>query len=260
MMQANSNGVFPIEPRSNRGTFCAQSADPNSAAATDLALVVRAQSGATRAFDALVTKYRGRIFKLALRFVRNPADADDVVQETFLKAYRALGQFRGHCAFYSWLYRIAINAARTAIQCRARDRHFLSSEELSDDEGIEVAVAGSDLDTPEHLALTAEICRAVNESIAELNPEQRTAIVLREFDGYTYLQLALAMGCPVGTVRSRVFRAREAVDLRVRSVFTVGLGRSRAASARAVGRCQSHAPRILSPDCGTVLCTGIMPT
>jgi RNA polymerase sigma-70 factor, ECF subfamily len=184
----------------------------------DQKLVRLAQAGDYRAFDALVCKYRARIMRLALRYARNEADAEDLVQDTFLKAYRALLSFRGDASFYSWLHRIAINAAKTAFSVHARDAHVVSIEGTPGEQ-IE------DLNTPESLAVTDEIIAAISAAIGELCEEQRRAIVLREIDGLSYRQVAGAMSCPVGTVRSRVFRAREAIHLRVRDSFDAGLGR-----------------------------------
>lgn len=184
----------------------------------DANLVRLAQGGDCRAFNALVGKYRARIMQLTLRFARNEADAEDLVQETFLKAYRALPSFRGDAAFCSWLHRIAINAAKTALGASARNAHVVSMDGIR---GEEIA----DFDTPENLAVTGEILSAISAAIDALCEEQRRAIVLRELDGLSYRQVAGAMSCPVGTVRSRVFRAREAIHLRVRESFDEGLGR-----------------------------------
>jgi len=176
-----------------------------------------AQAGDYWAFNELVRKYRARIMQLILRYARNEADAEDLVQDTFLRAYRALPSFRGDAGFYSWLYRIAINAAKTGHSMRARDAHVVSIEGME-----EIA----DLDTPENLAVTGEIFAAISAAIDALCEEQRRAIVLREIDGLSYRQVAGAMSCPIGTVRSRVFRAREAIHLRVRDSFAYGLGRA----------------------------------
>jgi RNA polymerase sigma-70 factor, ECF subfamily len=169
-------------------------------------------------------KYRPRIMQLAMRYTRNPEDAEDVVQDTFLKAFRALRQFRGDSAFYSWLHRIAINATKTALVARRRDLSAiaptLDSSEL--DEGLGVP---RDFDTPEELALTEEIYHVVNTAIGKLCEELRGAILLREFEGLSYAEVASRMSCPIGTVRSRVFRAREAIDSQLRRVFDNGLSR-----------------------------------
>ncbi len=193
----------------------------------DRMLVLRAQSGEHSAFNALVSKYRHRVMKLSMRYTRNRADAEDAVQNTFIKAYRGLENFRGDAAFYSWLHRIAVNSAKTVLALRSRNASvFVSNHRLGDDTN-DSSVALKDLDTPEELALTDEICSAVNASIEVLCEEQRTAIVLREFQGLSYSQVASAMSCPVGTVRSRVFRAREAIDNHLRHVFDDGLGRGK---------------------------------
>jgi RNA polymerase sigma-70 factor (ECF subfamily) len=193
----------------------------------DRALVLRAQSGERPAFNALVRKYRHRVMKLSMRYIRNRADAEDAVQETFMKAYWGLQHFRGDSAFYSWLHRIAVNSAKTALSLRARHSSVFASATKNAEELNDTSAVLKEMDTPEELALTEEICGAVNAAIDALADEQRTAIVLREFEGLTYSQVASAMSCPVGTVRSRVFRAREAIDHQLRHVFDDGLGRTR---------------------------------
>lgn len=193
----------------------------------DRSLVLRAQSGERSAFNALVRRYRHRVMKLSMRYTRNRADAEDAVQNTFLKAYWGLQHFRGDAAFYSWLYRIAVNSAKTVLSLRARDASVFRSDARHDDELNETSVALMELDTPEELALTDEICNSVNAAIEALCEDQRTAIVLREFQGLSYSQVASAMSCPVGTVRSRVFRAREAIDKQLRHVFDDGIGRAK---------------------------------
>ena len=194
---------------------------------SDRSLVLRAQSGEQSAFNALVRKYRQRVMKLSMRYTRNRADAEDAVQNTFLRAYGGLEHFRGDASFYSWLHRIAINCAKTVLSLRTRDASVFRSDTRNDDHGDEAWEAIKDLDTPEDLALTEEIRDAVNLALDRLCEEQRTAITLRELQGLSYSQVAAAMCCPVGTVRSRVFRAREAVDSQLRQVFDEGLGRTR---------------------------------
>lgn len=190
----------------------------------DHALVVRAQSGECAALDALLRRYRPRIMRLVMRHTRNPEDAEDIVQITFLKAFRALSKFRGDSAFYSWLHRIAINATKTTLIARRRDLRVMvpagESSELDEGPGML-----KDLDTPEQLALTDEIYHVVHASIEQLCEELRGAIVLRELEGLSYADVASRMSCPVGTVRSRVFRAREAIDIQLRQVFDNGLSR-----------------------------------
>jgi RNA polymerase sigma-70 factor (ECF subfamily) len=193
---------------------------------SDLVLVKRVQRGDKTAFDLLVRKYQHKVVKLVLRYVRNPAEAEDIAQEAFIKAYRALPQFRGDSAFYTWMYRIAINTAKNSLA--SRDRSPIAYDlDLTDPEGSHsVQTKLQDPDTPEGMALTEEIRGIVNSAIESLPEELKTAIVLRELDGLSYEEIAAAMECPVGTVRSRIFRAREAIDKRLREVFEGGLGRT----------------------------------
>ena len=192
----------------------------------DRILVRRAQSGERGAFNILVRKYRHRVMKVSMRYTRNRADAEDAVQETFLKAYWGLPNFRGDAAFYSWLHRIAINSAKNVFLLRKRKSNAYAFDAGNRGDPQE-AVVLKDLDTPEELALADEIFDAVSGAIESLCDEQRTAIVLRELQGLSYSQVASAMGCPVGTVRSRVFRARETIDRQLRSVADSSLMRSR---------------------------------
>ena len=196
-----------------------------SVEASDLSLVQRVQHGDRAAFDVLVLKYQHKVVKLVLRYVRNPAEAEDVAQEAFIKAYRALPKFRGDSAFYTWLYRIAINTAKNAAAARGRSP---IEYELDRDgeESYDVHARMKDTATPEALAMTEEIRSTVNAAIEALPDDLRTAIVLRELEGLSYEEIAAAMDCPVGTVRSRIFRAREAIDARLKDVFDGGLGRS----------------------------------
>ena len=178
---------------------------------SDLELVRRAQRNERGAFDLLVLKYQHKVVKLVARLLRDPAEAEDVAQEAFVKAYRALGSFRGDSAFYTWLYRIAVNTARNAIASRQR-RPVDYEAELSESEQSNLASRLRHTDTPEATALSEEIRETVNEAIERLPEDLRTAIVLREVEGLSYEEIAAAMDCPVGTVRSRIFRAREAID------------------------------------------------
>ncbi|GMU68476.1 MAG: DNA-directed RNA polymerase sigma-70 factor [Steroidobacteraceae bacterium] len=193
---------------------------------SDLSLVRRVQRGDKGAFDLLVLKYQHKVVKLVMRYVRSPAEAEDIAQEAFIKAYRALPQFRGDSAFYTWLYRISINTAKNALA--ARDRSPIEYDlDLQDGESSwEAQSRLRDPDTPEGLVLTEEIRQTVNSAIDQLPEDLRTAIVLRELEGLSYEEIATAMECPVGTVRSRIFRAREAIDRRLREVFEGGLGRA----------------------------------
>ena len=181
----------------------------------DQALVERVQNGDSRAFDLLVLKYQNRISKLIARFVRNPADVQDVAQEAFIKAYRALPRFRGDSAFYTWLYRIAINTAKNHLVSRSR-RPPGSDVEVEDAEYYEGGGALREIETPENALFGAELKAVVERAIGNLPDDLKTAVTLREFDGLSYEDIAEIMDCPVGTVRSRIFRAREAIDTQVR--------------------------------------------
>lgn len=191
---------------------------------SDLALVQLAQRGDPGAFDALVRRYQHKVVKLVLRYVRDPAEAEDIAQEAFIKAYRALPRFRGDSAFYTWLYRIAINTAKNVLAARGRSPVSYDIDKDSD-EASPMESYMKDTATPEALAMTDEIRSTVNQAIDQLPEDLRTAIVLRELEGLSYDEIAQAMSCPVGTVRSRIFRAREAIDARLREVFEGGLGR-----------------------------------
>ena len=193
---------------------------------SDLVLVKRVQRGDKTAFDLLVRKYQHKVVKLVLRYVRNPAEAEDIAQEAFIKAYRALPQFRGDSAFYTWMYRIAINTAKNSLASRDRSPIAYDLDLTVPEESHSVQTKLQDPDTPEGMALTEEIRQIVNSAIEALPEELKTAIVLRELDGLSYEEIAAAMECPVGTVRSRIFRAREAIDKRLREVFEGGLGRT----------------------------------
>ena len=193
---------------------------------SDLSLVRRVQRGDKGAFDALVLKYQHKLVKLVMRYVRNPAEAEDIAQEAFIKAYRALPQFRGDSAFYTWLYRIAINTAKNAVVSRDRSPIDYDLDRPSNEESYDMQGRMKDSETPEGLVLTDEIRSTVNAAIDALPEDLRTAIVLRELEGLSYEEIAAAMDCPVGTVRSRIFRAREAIDRRLRDVFEGGLGRA----------------------------------
>ena len=177
----------------------------------DKELVLRVQQGDKSAYDLLVIKYQHKIIQLVNRYVKDPSEAQDVAQETFIKAYRALGNFRGDSAFYTWLYRIAINTAKNYLVARTR-RGFDSQVDVQDAERIENAPQLQGMDTPERLLLNEEIVEVIKTAIDKLPEEMRIAIMLREFEGMSYEEIALAMDCPVGTVRSRIFRAREAID------------------------------------------------
>jgi RNA polymerase sigma-70 factor, ECF subfamily len=177
----------------------------------DEQLVERAQSGDRRAFELLVRKYQYKIVQLVSRLVGD-ADAPDVAQETFIKAWRALNGFRGQSAFYTWLYRIGINTAKNHLVARGR-RPSNQDIDVEDAEQFGHTEQMSDVDTPEAVLLSEEIKQKVTETIAKLPPDLRQAITLRELEGLSYEEIAEVMNCPIGTVRSRIFRAREAIDV-----------------------------------------------
>jgi len=185
---------------------------------SDQSLVERVQRGDKGAFDLLVRKYQHKIVKLVTRYVHDSTEALDVAQEAFIKAYRAIHGFRGDSAFYTWLYRIAINTAKNHLVAEGR-RPLDHGMDLQDPEQYEMQARLRDVDTPERLLLTDEIQRTVEQAIEDLPEDLRTAIVLREIEGMSYEQIAEAMSCPVGTVRSRIFRAREAIDEKLRPLL-----------------------------------------
>ena len=177
----------------------------------DQELVQKVQQGDKSAYDYLVRKYQHKIILLVNRYVKDPSEAQDVAQEAFIKAYRALGNFRGDSAFYTWLYRIAINTAKNHLVSRAR-RFSDSQVDVYEAEQVQSVPQLKGLDTPEQELLNDEIVLAIQSAIDKLPEEMRTAIMLREFEGMSYEEIAITMDCPVGTVRSRIFRAREAID------------------------------------------------
>ena len=184
-------------------------------------LVLRVQRGDKSAFDLLVIKYQHKIIQLVNRYVKDPSEAQDVAQEAFIKAYRALGNFRGDSAFYTWLYRIAINTAKNYLVSRSR-RSSDYQVDVQDAEAIENAPQLQGMETPERLLLNQEIIDTIKTAIDKLPEEMRTAIILREFEGMSYEEIAEAMDCPVGTVRSRIFRAREAIDNKLNPLLEHG--------------------------------------
>jgi RNA polymerase sigma-70 factor (ECF subfamily) len=186
--------------------------------ASDQILVERVKAGDKHAFDLLVLKYQHRIIKLIMRYIRDPAEAMDVSQEAFIKAYRALPKFRGDSAFYTWMYRIAINTAKNHIVA-ARRRPLEYASDISEPEDFEWHASMQDADSPERQAMGDDLRVAVEQTIGSLPDELKTAITLRELDGLSYEEIAQVMECPVGTVRSRIFRAREALDKRIRSML-----------------------------------------
>lgn len=184
---------------------------------TDEQLVKRAQKGDRQSFDLLVLKYQHKVMALVRRFVKDPTEAEDVTQEAFIKAYRAIDSFRGESAFYTWLYRIAVNTAKNVLDVRKRrpgsDLDIDEIEDFAFTDGMRMD------ENPENLLATEDIRRIVESTLVSLPEELRQALILREFDGLSYEEIAQAMDCPIGTVRSRIFRAREAIDVAIRPLL-----------------------------------------
>ena len=187
----------------------------------DQALVERAQGGERRAFDQLVSKYQRKLGRLLSRFIRDPAEVEDVSQEAFIKAFRALPSFRGESAFYTWLYRIGVNTAKNYLVSQGRRAPTSTEYDAEEAEGFEDASQLRDINTPESLLLSKQIGQTVNAAMDALPEELRTAIVLREIEGMSYDEIAGIMDCPIGTVRSRIFRAREAVAAKLRPLLDI---------------------------------------
>jgi RNA polymerase sigma-70 factor (ECF subfamily) len=185
----------------------------------DQALVERAQRGDQKAFGMLVEKYQRKLGRLLSRMVRDQAEVEDVVQESFIKAYRALPNFRGDSAFYTWLYRIGINTAKNYLVSMGRRPQISHDVEIEDAENFEDAEELRTAETPETEMMTKEIAKTVNETMMALPDELRTAITLRELEGLSYEEIATLMNCPIGTVRSRIFRARETIAVKLRPLL-----------------------------------------
>ena len=185
----------------------------------DQQLVERAQRGDKRAFDLLVTKYQRKLGRLLSRFIRDPAEVEDVAQEAFIKAYRALPSFRGDSAFYTWLYRIGINTAKNYLVALGRRAPTVTEFDSDEAESFEDGEQLRDINTPESMLMSKEIGSTVNAAMEDLPEDLRTAITLREIEGLSYEEIASIMNCPIGTVRSRIFRAREAIAARLRPLL-----------------------------------------
>jgi RNA polymerase sigma-70 factor (ECF subfamily) len=185
----------------------------------DQEIVERVQRGDKRAFDLLVTKYQRKIFRLLSRLIRDPGEIEDVAQEAFIKAYRALPNFRGESAFYTWLYRIAINTAKNHLVAQGRRAPTSTETEVEDAETFDEADGLRDVNTPDAMMMSKQVGEAVNRAIEKLPEDLRTAIVLRELEGLSYEEIAESMNCPIGTVRSRIFRAREAIANELRPLL-----------------------------------------
>jgi len=185
-------------------------------------LVKRAKKGDSRAFDLLVLKYQGRVAQLVSRYVSNAAEVEDVTQEAFIKAYRALPKFRGDSAFYTWLYRIAANAAKNHLV--ALSRRPTTDLALDDSESYEVPGRLKDNESPDEVIMGQQLGAVISQAIDALPLELKAALTLREFEGLSYDEIAEVLECPIGTVRSRIFRAREAIDQKVASQMQGELG------------------------------------
>lgn len=188
----------------------------------DQQLVERAQRGDKRAFELLVAKYQRKLGRLLSRFIRDPAELEDVAQEAFIKAYRALPSFRGESAFYTWLYRIGINTAKNYLVASGRRAPVSADIGLDDEDGPELDERVPDNHTPETELMNRQIVETVNAAMEQLPDELRVAITLRELEGLSYEDIAAVMDCPIGTVRSRIFRAREAIAAQLKPLLDIG--------------------------------------
>jgi RNA polymerase sigma-70 factor (ECF subfamily) len=189
----------------------------------DQQLVERAQRGDKRAFDLLVVKYQRKLARLLSQFIHDAAEVEDVTQETFIKAYRSLSSFRGDSAFYTWLYRIGINAAKNFLVAQKRRASTTTNGfDIEVAENFEEGSQLRELNTPENELMSKQIAQTVHQALQALPEELRSAITLREIEGLSYEEIASIMGCPTGTVRSRIFRAREAIADKLQSVMEIG--------------------------------------
>ena len=208
----------------NAGSSAAMADKPNDNVSVgnrelDQVLVERAQAGDKKAFGMLVEKYHRKLGRLLSRMIRDQAEVEDVVQESFIKAYRALHNFRGDSAFYTWLYRIGINTAKNYLVSQGRRPQVLQEVEIEDVENFEDGFEMRTMETPETALMTKEIAQTVNDTVASLPEELRTAITLREMEGLSYEEISEVMQCPIGTVRSRIFRARETIAAKLKPLL-----------------------------------------
>lgn len=190
-----------------------------SSAEADLRLVEKVKRGDKKAFDLLVLKYQQKVANIISRYIHDSSEVFDVSQEAFIKAYRALPKFRGDSAFYTWLYRIAINTAKNHLAAKGR-RPPADDVEAATAEQLDSGARLKEFDTPEHLLLQDEIARTIRDALNDLPDDLRTAISLRELEGLSYEEIAQAMDCPIGTVRSRIFRARDAIEKKLRPLLS----------------------------------------
>ena len=220
----------PIEPPNDvNSAFTSMPAAVASGSAgnreLDQILVARAQQGDKKAFGMLVEKYHRKLGRLLGRMIRDQAEVEDVVQESFIKAYRALPNFRGDSAFYTWLYRIGINTAKNYLVSMGRRPQVMQEVEIEDVENFEGGYEMRTTDTPETALMTKQIAQTVNDTVAALPEELRTAITLRELEGLSYEEIATLMQCPIGTVRSRIFRARETISEKLKPLLDAKEGK-----------------------------------
>ena len=206
-----------LKPTGNLSTVAVTPATGNRE--IDHELVLRAQRGDKRAFGMLVDKYQRKLARLLSRMIRDQNEIEDVVQESFIKAYRALPNFRGDSAFYTWLYRIGINTAKNHLVSLGRRPTVSTDIEIEDAENFDSGDELRTMETPETALMTKEIAQTVNDTVASLPEELRTAITLRELEGLSYEEIATMMNCPIGTVRSRIFRARETISLKLKPLL-----------------------------------------
>jgi len=206
-----------FEPANNNGNLV-----PMGDREADRALVERVQAGDQQAYGLLVAKYQRKLLRLVSRLIRDPAEAEDVAQEAFIKAYRALPSFRGESAFYTWLYRIGVNTAKNWLIANRRRAPTATEMDNTEAENYGESDLLRDVDTPERLLMSKQIADTVNSAMAELPEELRTAVTLREIEGLSYEEIAQVMDCPIGTVRSRIFRARESIAQKLRPLLDTG--------------------------------------
>ncbi len=202
-----------------------KNANAQSTRELDQLLVERAQQGDKKAFGMLVEKYHRKLGRLLSRMIRDQAEVEDVVQESFIKAYRALNNFRGDSAFYTWLYRIGINTAKNYLVSQGRRPQVMQEVEIEDVENFDDGYEMRTMDTPETALMTKQIAETVNDTVASLPEELRTAITLRELEGLSYEEIATLMQCPIGTVRSRIFRARETIAAKLKPLLDTPEGK-----------------------------------
>ena len=191
----------------------------------DQQLVERAQRGDKHAFELLVTKYQRKLIRLLSRFIRDSSEVEDVAQEAFIKAYRALPNFRGDSAFYTWLYRIGINTAKNYLVAMGRRAPTSTGMDAEEAEDLGESELLQDVNTPENQMMSRQVAETVNQTLEKLPEELRTAITLREMEGLSYEEIASVMNCPIGTVRSRIFRAREAISVQLKPMLDSGKDR-----------------------------------